>query len=585
MGRVMHSVRFLGFTLDRTTGELSDADRAVRLPQKLFLALNLLIEHANEVVSRDELCRHIWPTGTFVEFDDNLNATMKRLREALGDSAEAPRVIETVPRVGYRFIPTIIDDVGDPAPMSRIRSGQPAVPSESHFSDSRFAHWTRRTVLSGMVVMLFAILAASLGGHRETSLRYSGAVPKKLGIVAFTNSTGDADKNFLSNGLYREVAAGLRQLAPEKLAIILYESRQGVVVPSDVTIGRDLGLNYVLRGNLEKRDGNLSFRAALTDVGTSASAWIEEFRLPVQEVFVQHDIADRIQSTLSLNFVLQNREQLSHTCTTDTSAHEAYFRGREALLQDTDFSADAAIKWFKKAISEDSEYALPYEGLAQAYIKLGKSRTLSSERANQLAQRAVSAGIALDSTVPEFSLLRAIMLSNRPGEEREAQTDFERAIELDPGSTVAHVQYALFLRERHPESGLAQIKKAQAIDPLSPSINAYVGAALISTGQLEGAETQLQMALGLDPELPVTLRFLGNLEEKRGHAVQAASWYEKAATASKREPFYVYRLGLAYARSGRSSETMALLRELRTRSKREFVDPAYLKDLQAALGD
>ena len=161
---------------------------------------------------------------------------------------------------------------------------------------------------------------------------------------------------------------------------------------------------------------------------------------------------------------------------------------------------------------------------------------------------------------------------------------FRQAVELDPGNAMAHAQYALFLRERRPESAMPEITQARDLDPLSPRINAYAGAVLISAGKLDAADHQLQVALSLDPQLPVTLQFLGVLEEDRGQMQRAIGWYEKAVAASNRNASYVYRLGLAYARSGRNLETKAALEELRNKSKREFVDPRYIKDLQSSLG-
>ncbi|HWH57946.1 MAG TPA: winged helix-turn-helix domain-containing protein [Terriglobales bacterium] len=578
------TARFLDFSLNFRTGELCRRGRTIRLPEKPFLALVLLIEYANETVTREALYRCLWPEGTFVEFDDNLNATIKRLREALGDCAGAPRIIETIPRSGYRFIAPL-----EMAPPPQTEPAALPIPASEQSAQCaiRFrSYWGHRLMLAGAAVAVVVTLAASIRMHHAaTTQAQQQRKNVKLAVVSFNNATHDRDRNFLSQGLFEEIRSRLSRLTPEQLTVISIDGAKSISLPSDEAIRGTLGVDYILRGALRNDRGGLALVTELKDAHSLAHLWTAEFRLPLQEVFVQHDLADRIARSLSLRTPPRSdREQLSRGYTSDVSAHEAYLRGREILLHDSGSDAKRALDWFEKAINSDPEYALPYAGLAQTYLRLGKSHSLPPGQAEQEAIKAISTGMALDATIPQFSLLKAVVLASQTGRDREAEQAFKRAVEADPGNARPHFQYALFLRERRPESAFEEMSQARSLDPFSSETTAYAGSILLFKGDLDGADKLLQTALRLNPDLPLTMRFLGDLEEKRGRPQQATDWYQRAATASGGNPYYIYRLGLAYARSGRELDTKTTLQKLLTRSQREFVDPAYIHNLQAALG-
>ena len=582
MDRASTPIKFLDLVFYSNPGELRRRGHLVKLPEKPLLALTLLIEQAHRVVTREDLRRRLWPAGTFVEFDDNLNATIKRLRELLGDSADAPRIIETVPRSGYRFIAPI--ETAQEAGLVPLAS--PSEPSSPRNSSARLWLLARRVMLAGAPVVALVTLVTLIAPIRvrrnSSTQEQSSRGVVKLGVVSFQNLTGDSDLNFLSNGLADEVAARLRKFAPERLVVVRYEPSYPRSVPG--TIGRDLGVDYLLQGSVEGHGGSLSLAAELSDLRNSTPIWSTAFRLPLQEVFVQQDLGDRVARTFSLKAAPLEHDQLSRDCTTNTVAHEAYLRGREMLKAGGDSSVQPAMALFRTALKRDSQYALPYVGLAEAYLRLGKSHILSLEKAEREASWAISQGMALDAAIPAFSLLRAMMLASHPGQDQAAEAAYRQAIALDPLGAMAHAQYAIFLRERRPQAGLAEINRARDLEPLSPWISAYRGALLMTNDNLAAADEQLHAALRLESNSPATLRFLGDLEAKRGQIQQATVWYEKAAAASGRKPFYLYLLGLAYARSGRDLDTKATLQELRRKSRQEFVDPLYIHALEGALG-
>src|SRR5262249_26234839 len=154
-----------------------------------------------------------------------------------------------------------------------------------------------------------------------------------------------------------------------------------------------------------------------------------------------------VAAALSLKSALENRDQLSRAFTTNTAAHEAYLRGRDFLIRDTDATVRAALEAFRTATRSDPQYALPYAGIAEADLRLGKSHGLSPQRAEESAAAAISAGLELDSAIPSFTLLRAIVLASHPGLDRDADAAYLQAIALDPTDAAPHAQYALFLRE------------------------------------------------------------------------------------------------------------------------------------------
>jgi len=557
--RIAH---FLDFELDLQTGDLTRNDRTIRLPEKPFQALMLLIERQGDVVSREALAAGLWSAETFVEFDANLNATIKRLRDALEESAETPRCIETIPRRGYRFVPPV-----------RMIARRPSGVHESFQSRPRFAPlW-----VSGVVTLLVGF--GAVVGLRWYERRASPPPIAKLGVLAFDNVSGGADAAGLTSGIGDDVVARLRRVSPSQLMVITVRPNpaNGETRGNHLAGPRVVGLDYTMTGRLEQRGEGWELRVTFADARTQHQRWAVTYQLPLQAPFIQHDVSRRVVEALSLRAPLEDRQDLSR------AAYDAYLRGQDALKTDDVPHVQTAADWFDQSVRRDPLYARAYAGLAQASWRLGQLHAQSLPDAEARARGALAAGLRLDARVPEFYLIQASLLAKDPGHDAEIIEAYHRAVALDPNAINVRTQYALFLRERQPGQALAEITRALTLDPQSSVLTAYRGWVLTSARRFEEAEAALQDARRLDPDLPMTMRFLGVLAEQRGRMDDSTTWFERAAAASGRQPYYVYRLGVAYARAGHPSRVRAILQELRDQSVHEFVEPKYLQLLEDAL--
>jgi DNA-binding winged helix-turn-helix (wHTH) protein len=248
----MNRIRFGTFEAGLRDGSLRKRGQVIRLQEKPFQALVLLLENAGEVVTREGFRDRLWPPGTHVEFDDNLNAAIKRLREALCDSAENPCFIETVPRRGYRFI----------APIERIDEVSTVAPAAPH------GRWARAIV----TVALLALSMTAASHHLSSPAR-----PYRLTVLPFAN-LGSSEQQFFADGITSEVSSQLRRLYPQRL----------VVIKSAGSGPLDAG--YCVRGSIDQR----VLTAELIRTHDHTRLWTATFRLPLQEVFISGEIGQRV---------------------------------------------------------------------------------------------------------------------------------------------------------------------------------------------------------------------------------------------------------------------------------------------------
>ncbi len=538
----MNRARFGVFEAGLQDGSLRKRGQRLRLQEKPFQALALLLENAGEIVTREQFRGRLWPAGTFVEFDDNLNAAIKRLREAIGDSAENPRFIETVPRRGYRFI----------APIEQIEDIPTVAPASAR------GHWASAMFL----VALLALSVTASSQHVAAPGRTYRVV-----VLPFLN-VGSSERQFFADGVTAEVSSQLRRLYPQRI----------VVIKSAGT--GPLAADYLIRGSVRRQE----LDAELIRTNDHTRLWNATFRLPLQEVFVSGEVNQGVARSLRLRIPPPERTELSRAFTVDAEAYECYLRGLHESKDETATSLPAAIAWFEKALHADPQFAMPYAGLARSYLASGRLHLIAAAQAEKNAHDAIEHGATLDPAIADFHILRADIAAQQPGSHQEAEQAYQHAIQLDPNNVEAHEHYALYLRERRPMQALSEIDKARELDPQSPWLNACAGWILISAGRLDEATTQLHHALRLDPTSPHTMRFMANLEMRRGRMNEAITWFDKAADASGREPYFVYRLGLACANAGREARVRGLLDELRNEAAHRYVDPEFIRSLQGALG-
>jgi TolB-like protein/DNA-binding winged helix-turn-helix (wHTH) protein/Flp pilus assembly protein TadD len=584
-GRIL---RFGSFEANVRAGELRKRGLKVRLQDQPFQILVMLLERPGELVTRQEIHQKLWPADTFVGFDHGLNNAINRLREALGDSAETPRFIETLPRKGYRFIALVTGDGQLAEAEYPAAAATPVV--ETGPIDPRLS--ARPRFLVTILVLCFALALAGmvyLGWRRMRAGRPSpGSEYVMLAVLPFQNLSGDPSQDYFSDGLTEEVIAQLGALSPDQLGVIARTTSMAYKHTSKSVeqIGSELGVGYVLESSV-RRDGNqVRISVQLIRVHDQVHVWARSYDRQISHsIELQEEVAKAVaeQIEVKLSPSYKGRTNPHHL---DAEANEAYLRGRYFWNQFTPEGYRQAISYFQQAIARDSNFAEAYSGLADSYNFLVVTDSIPASeghpKALEAARRAVSLGVNLAE--PHASLAVALGRSewNWPG----AEDEFKRAIALNPSYSMVHRLYASILgaTRRHHEAW-EQINAAMRLDPLSLPNNAEVVRTLYYSRDYDRAIEQGQKALQLDPNYARTQFWLGRVYSQKQMHSEAIAASRKILEAMPDSNLALTEMAYSLAAGGRQTEARKILRRLEERSERSFVPNYNLAVIHIALNE
>jgi TolB-like protein/DNA-binding winged helix-turn-helix (wHTH) protein len=298
--------RFGAFDVDLVEGELRRQGVRLKLNEKPFQVLCVLLERAGHVVTRDDLRQRLWTADTYVDFDANLNTALSTLRHALGDSSDNPTFIETVPRQGYRFIAPVtpVIEAGNQSPVGTI-----APPSEL-ITAARSGEWdwSPKTVKTTAVALVFLIFAAAIGWFVHAKLLPQQVPEGKLTILVtpFENLSGDPSQEYLSDGLTDEMITRLGQISPARLGVIARSMamRYKHTQKSVDQIAQECRPDYILEGSVRRQGDRVRITAQLFKVGDKGSLWTEAYDRDAKDLLIiQEEVAGRIAQTLSLEML------------------------------------------------------------------------------------------------------------------------------------------------------------------------------------------------------------------------------------------------------------------------------------------
>ena len=592
-------LRFGTFEVDLRAGELRKSGVKIRIQEKPFQILEALLEHPGEVVTREELHQRLWPPDTFVDFDGSLNAATNKLREALGDSADNPRFVETLPRRGYRFIAPVekpVQAAAGAAVGSEISPGQTpstkggAAPFESISpmkaaaegvaTRGRANRYTTRFWLTLCVVGVAAVASYLLlprFWEPSTPPPPSGRV--MLGVLPFENYTGDPEQQYFVGGLTEEVIAQLGRLNPQRLGVIARTSTAAFRASARpiAQMGEDLGIDYAVEGSVRREDDRVRITVQMIDVRDRTHTWVEDYEQVLGGVLeLQTEIAGFIARSLALKLLDGNIPQAGAANTTNAAAYEAYLKGRYFREQITERGFRKGIEYFERAIGEDPRYARAYSGLAGCYCLLG-GHGMEVERPSDVLPRAKAVArraLELDDSLAEAHGVLGMIALKFDWDLEEAQRRFRRATELNPSYAQGFLWYSLYY-EVTGQSGeaIVQATRARDLDPLSLGANVNLAQQYHRAGLYDKAIEQLEKALELSPNFWAAHWVLGDTHERKGSYDEATAALSKAALFSAKNPASLGSLGFVYGRAGQPRMALEVLRDLEKLTDERYVSP------------
>ncbi len=575
------------FELDLKNQELRKGGALIKLQPQPFKLLALLAARPGEIVTREELQQSIWGSDTFVDFERGLNFCIKQIRAALGDDADAPRYIETLPRRGYRFI----------APVEVVRPAVPAAeapdssPLEPPASDPvRRPRHTALRVASVAAAALVLLAAGYL--FRQYFSPQTAAGDVRLAVLPFKNLDGDASQEYFSDGLTDEMITRLGRFSPNGLRVI---GRTSVMALKNSArsireIGSTLAVSYLLEGGVRRSGSRLRITARLVQVQGESQLWAETYDRDVSDVMdIQGEVAQRIVHSLSARVLPAPQAARVQASTADFESYDAYLRGRAEWHRRTPESLQKSIEHYQRIIARNPSYALAHTGLADSYALLASIPydVLPPHEAMPKARAAALKALALDDTLAEAHASLAQVKMFYEWDWAAAEREFRRALELNPGNATArqwHTEYLWWMGRM--DEALKEIERAHEQDPLSPVIKVSVARHHFFARRPAEALAQLQEALRLDPSYFITHFNMGVANLHLGRHPEAIAEFQQATRLLPGSALCITGLGFAYAVSGRKAEARRVLADLAELARtRRYVSALYPAAIHSGLGE
>lgn len=578
-------------------------------PQPLQL-LNLLLSRAGDVLTREELRQQLWSSETFVDFEHSLNTSVKEMRAVLNDSANEPQYIQTLPRLGYRFIaPVEIVERENDRPPSRQQvdtssfSQAGSAPVVREFGVAEFPpanspdvplvrvpSW-RWWALPGLAAMLVVIAVGLLQWSRPRTRPelVNGSI--MLAVLPFENLTGDAGQEYFSDGLTEEMIAQLGRIDPQHMGVIARTSVMHYKNSAEQLdqIGRELGVQYVLEGSVRRDSDKVRITAQLIRTKDQTHVWTHQYDREVNSLLsLQGEIAQEISDAIQVTLGERKPGEVSPPpiphAPKSYAAYDLYLQGRYFWNKRTTQGLQQAVECFEQVIAKDPDYARAYAGLADSLALMSSYDVASPSVLIPKARAAALKALELDDKLAEAHASLALIAQNYDWDWQSAEKEYRRAIELDPNYATGHHWYAehLAFRGRFDEA-FAEIERARQLDPLSLIIQVDNGAILFFSRQYDRAIEQFQAVLKVEPTFP-RARMMDYAYAQQGRYAEALADIEIWRRVDNTY-WILIEEGYVYGRAGQPAEARRALEKLKLMNRGGKIDPFGLVPVYVGLGD
>lgn len=540
----------------------------VPLSPKAVDTLLALVANHGRILEKEALMKLIWP-DSFVE-EAGLTRNISVLRKVFDEETSQVQYIETIPKRGYRFLAPVQEATPPVLVVPPVLAARPR--------GRRALAWAAAGIL----------LVAVIG------LAYFQMVQRKapgihsLVVLPLQSPSNDPAQEYFTEGMTEDLINSLARI--EALRVI---SRTSAMTYKHADkplpeIARELNVDAVLEGSVVESGGRVRITVQLFDK-TEKKLWAQEYQQDLRDVLtLQNEVASAIANEIRVKLTPSEKNSLAASRKVDPEAYLDYSYGRYYWNKRAPDDIKKAIEYFQRAIAKAPDYAPPYTGLADAFAQLGSVGidVLRPEEAMSKAKAAAMQAVKLDDTLAEAHASLAYARLSYDWDLGAAQHEFQRAIQLNPGYATAHHWYAhYYLARNQPEQAIAEIKRAQSLDPLSIIINVGVGWCLYQARHYDEAIRQYRSTLELNPNFSFTHCTLGMAYELKHQYEDAISEYQKALALPVSRPFALTGLGRAYSLSGKRTQAMGVLDELESAARKQYVPPIYFAGVYAALGD
>ena len=593
-------VRFDAYDVDMRSGEVRKHGIRLKLHRQPFQVLSLLLEHPGDVVTREELRQKLWPGDTFVDFDTGLNSAVKKLRDALCDSAEEPRYIETLPRRGYRFIGTVQNGdlstgVGPveslaviPLPPNPTENGlRVERPAEGEVDvrptgTSRARFWLALGGVAGLalIAVTYVMLRGHTGHTTQTRIR-------SLAVLPLSNLSGDSTQEYLADEMTEELCGRLARIHDLRVISRTSVMRFKGTKLSVPEIARTLGVDALVEGSVIRQGNRIRVHAQLIRASTDEHIWSDEYDGELGDVLaLESEVAQSIARRVEVKVSGEEHARLVAAHHVSPEVYESYLKAQDEFSKSgNQAELEQSIALFEETIGKDANFAPAYVGLANAYERLGS--VIGGAPPKETHPKMMSAArkaIELDPDLAEPHVLLAGVYQKQ-WQWSNAEAEFKRALELNSNDAGAHVGYAKWLLcQGRTDEALAWVQRARELDPLGGAGTTPLGGVAITNGFILFHARRYDEAIrelrNDDPDHWI----LGLALIANGQPDEAITVLEKAL-GTDRNPAVMGVLVRAYAHAGRRSEAQRLVDELKRRQQTSYVAAAPFVNAYLGLGD
>lgn len=521
------TVRFGEFELDQEAGELRRDGTRVRLQDQPFQLLQILLGHPGRIVPREELQKRIWPSDTFVDFDHGINNAIKRLREALGDTAETPRYIETVPRRGYRFI-----------------------------------------------------------GRAETSKGQTAEHIQSLAVLPLDNLSRDPEQEYFADGLTEALITSLAKIKAlrviSRTTVMKYKSVRSKTIPE---IAQELGVDRIIEGTVQRSGDRLRISAQLIDTSNDSHLWAESYERNIRDVLaLQAEVARAVASEIRVKVTPQEQLNLTRPRQVEPDAYEAYLRGRYYLNRRTPEGFKKGVEYFQRAIGRDPLYAAAHAGLADCASRLGFYGYVNPVEGCARGKATALKAIELDGSSSEAHAALGFSLLHYDWDFRAAEAESLQAVQLDPQNAWAALSLALCLTTTARfDDAVAEAKRLVHLDPISP-LQWAVGGILYHCRRYDEAIAQAIKCVEMENQYAQARWVIAISLAAKGGAETGIPELEEVVRATDENQFFLGTLGYCYAKAGRKKNALQVLERMRALAAQRYVSGYWQAAICGTLG-
>ena len=563
------------FELDMQQGELRKRGVRIKLQEQPLKVLHLLLQNRGEIVTREQLRTDIWPANTFVEFDHGLYSAMARLRDALGDSSENPRFIETVARRGYRFI----------APVTSPGAIAASVPEATVTRRPPRSRRLVAGVLAGFfagALLLGAILGFNVANSRDWLRRRSNPQVRSLAVLPLQNLSGDPTQEYFADGMTEELITELAELGSVRVisrtSVMQYKGAQKPLRQ----IADELGVDAILEGSVQRSGQHVRVTAQLIDATTDQHLWARSYDRELGDVLLlQSDMAASIAQEIRVEINGNARPLAGQVSRVDPEEQDLYLRGRYHLGKGSEDEINKGIEYFRQGIEHSPQDARNYAALADSYLALSDyyvSPAATLELGKQAAMKALQLDDNLAETHVSLGAIRFLYDWDWP----QAEKEFAQAVKLNPNSSDAHLWRGVFLAQMgRSDEGISEIKLAESLDPLSLAVHVNAGWVYYLARRDEQAVQEWRKILDIDPNFRVTHASIWIAYVKQAEMGPVLS----PPSSGETDALQLAAITGRQAVSGKRAEAERLLSRLDSISKRHYVCPYEMATAHAILGN